>query len=224
MPLHNIFKSLSKKRINPVKTPLIIADIHEKNSLVLSELKKSEQIRLEIKHLKIADYLLGEIAIERKTVSDLISSMINKRLIQQLNQMQKYPQKLLIIEGDLNKVYKENSNISKAIRGFILSIITNYHTPIIFTKDYHDTAKYLITLAKQQLKPKNPITFHSRIPKTIKEQKQYILESFPNIGPKKAEQLIKEFKTLNNAFNASEEELEKILKSKSKDFKNILEN
>ena len=40
----------------------------------------------------------------------------------------------------------------------ILSIISNYETNIIFTRDSEDTAKYLITLAKQQLKPKTKIS------------------------------------------------------------------
>ena len=218
--LHNIFRKPKKKLI---KIPLIIADVHEKNSLVLSELHKSTQVRLQIKSLKIADYLIGNIAIERKTTSDLISSMINKRLIQQLNQMQKYNRSLLIIEGDINEILQEDNNIAKAIRGLILSISTNFQTSIIFSQDYEDTSKYLITLAKQQLKSKTPISLHSRIPKTTKEQKQYILESFPNIGPKKSEQLLKKFKTIKNTINASEEELEEILKKRAKEFKNLLE-
>jgi len=218
--LHNIFRKPRKKFI---KTPLIIADIHEKNSLVLSELHNSAQVRLQIKSLKIADYLIGNIAIERKTTSDLISSMINKRLIQQLNQMKKYKQSLLIIEGDINEILQEDNNIAKAIRGLILSISINFQTSIIFSQDYEDTAKYLITLAKQQLKSKAPISLHSRIPKTTKEQKQYILESFPNIGPKKAEQLLEKFKTIKNTINANEKELEEILKIKTKEFKELLE-
>lgn len=221
MPLYNIFK---RTRIKPKKTPLIVADIHEKNSLVISELHHSKEIRLEINSLKIGDYLLGNTIIERKTVSDLISSMINKRLIQQLNQMKKYKQQILIIEGDLNEVYQEDNNISKALRGFIISILTNHQTPIIFTKDYKDTAKYLITFAKQQLKPSTPITLHSRIPKTIPEQKQYILESFPNIGPTKAKKLLEKFETLSNTFNASKEDLEEILKKQTKEFKELLNN
>ncbi|MFH1358758.1 MAG: ERCC4 domain-containing protein [archaeon] len=223
MPIYNIFKKITTRKKPKQKTPLIVADIHEKNSLVLSELHKNPHARLEIKSLKIADYLIGNTAIERKTVSDLISSMINKRLIQQLQQMQKYPQKLLIIEGNINEVLEEDTNISKALRGFLLSIITNYQTPIIQTQDYKDTAKYLITYAKQQIKPKTLISFHSKIPKTIKQQKQYVLESFPNIGPKKAELLLKKFKTIKNTINADEEELKDILKSKTKDFKDLLE-
>ena len=39
----------------------------------------------------------------------------------------------------------------------------------------------------------------------------------------KAEKILKEFKTLSNTINATEQELEKILKNKVKDFKKILE-
>lgn len=223
MPFHNIFQKTRKKLKKSIpKTPKIFADVHEKNSLIIAELHKSTQIRLDIKPLKIADYVIGNIAIERKTVSDFINSMINKRLIQQLKQMQKYKQQLLIIEGELSSILNEDNTLSKALRGLILSLTLNYQIPIIQTQDYEDTTKYLITLAKQQVKPKTEPTLHHRIPKTIKEQKQYILESFPNIGPVKAKKLLKKFKTVKNIINASEEELKEILKSRAKGFKDLL--
>ncbi len=218
---YNIFKKTNNK-IKSIITPLIIADIHEKNSLILAELKSSAEVRLEIKSLKIADYLISDIAIERKTVSDLISSIINKRLIQQIQQLKKYNKSLLIIEGNLNEIYEKNNNISKSVRGFILSVIYNQYIPIIFSKDYLDTCKYLITLAKQLEKTKTTITLHSRIPKTIEEQKKYILEAFPKIGPKKADKLLQKFITLNKVFNASDEELNEILKNQTKEFRDIL--
>ncbi|MEK6914435.1 MAG: ERCC4 domain-containing protein [Nanoarchaeota archaeon] len=217
---YNIFRKLKKNKKN--KIPLIIADIHEKNSLVISELYKSPEISLEIKSLKIADYIIKDIAIERKTVSDLISSMINKRLIQQLKQIKIYNKSLLIIEGDLDKVIDEENNISKALRGLLISISINHKIPIIRTKDYEDTAKYLITLAKQQLKEKIEISLHSRIPKTKKEQKSYVLESFPNVGPVKAKKLIEKFNNLLNIINATEEDLKPILKKRAKEFKDLI--
>jgi Fanconi anemia group M protein len=224
MPIHNIFKKLKsrKRKTKSVKTPLIIADTHERNSLIISELHSSKQVRLEIKSLKIGDYLIGNTIIERKTVQDFISSMINKRLIQQLNQMKKYKQQLILIEGDLEKI--NDFKTPNAIRGFILSIITNYQIPIIFTQDYKDTSKYLITLAKQQLKKSITPSFHSRIPKKIKEQKQYVLESFPNIGPITAKKLLKKFKTISNTINASEEDLKEVLKSRTPPFKNLIDS
>lgn len=226
MPFQNIFSKTKQKskKSKPKIKPKIIADIHEKNSLVLAELHSNKDIELETKHLKIADYLVGKIAIERKTVQDFISSMLNKRLLQQLKHLQKYKQNLLIIEGiDEQELYSKETKLNpNAIRGFILSISLNYNVPIIMTQNYEDTANYLITLAKQQLKSKTEISFHSRIPQTIKEQKQYILEAFPNIGPIKAQNLLKKFKTLNNVLNATEEELEPFLRAKSKDFKKLL--
>ena len=219
----------SKKKSRKTKTkisPKIIADIHEKNSLVLSELHSNKQIELIVQSLKIGDYLIGNTIIERKTVSDFISSMLNKRLIVQLKQMQKYKQQILIIEGiDEQELYSTKTKLNpNAIRGFILSILTNYQIPIIFTQDYEDTANYLIILAKQQLKPKTELTLHHRIPKTIPEQKQYILESFPNIGPVKAKKLLKKFKTLTATLNASIEDLEEVLKSNAKKIKHLFEN
>ncbi|MBR9705568.1 hypothetical protein GOV14_00895 [Candidatus Pacearchaeota archaeon] len=226
--IHNIFSSKKQrgKTKQKLKTPLIIADIHEKNSLVLANLHESKQIRLDIKPLKIGDYLLGPMIIERKTVRDFIGSMLNKRLVQQLKQMKKYKQQLLIIEGtDESDLYDSEINVNpNAIRGFILSILTNFQTPIIFTQNEQDTAKYLITLARQQLKPSTPFTLHQRIPKKIKEQKQYILESFPNIGPQTASKLLKKFKTLKDIFNANEKDLEPILKSKTKQFLEIIKD
>jgi ERCC4-type nuclease len=222
--LHDIFSKKENKKKTNKPLAIIIADIHEKDSMIFSVLKNNPDIELRIQSLKIGDFQIGNMIIERKTTSDFISSMISKRLIDQLTQMQQYEQRILIIEGDFPSIYKTNKNINpNAIRGFILSILNNYKTNIIQTIDYKDTSMYLITLAKQQLKPKTDITLHSRIPKTIEEQKQYILESFPNIGPKKAELLLKEFKTLNNVFNASEDHLKVFLKNKTKDFKDILE-
>jgi len=218
--IHNIFKSKSRKT-KPKQIPLIIADVHEKNSLVIASLHKSLEISLEIKSLNIADYIIKDIAIERKTISDLISSMISRRLISQLKQMQAYKRSLLLIEGNLDMVINEENNISKALRGLLLSISTNSQTSIIRTQDHSDTSKYLITLAKQQLKSNQEISLHSKIPKTIPEQKSYILESFPDIGPTKAKQLLNKFKTVSATINASEEELEEILKNKTRDFKNL---
>lgn len=225
MPFLNPFsKKISKRKNKPKILPKIIIDIHEKNSLVPSELHSNNQITTEIKSLKIGDYLIGKTIIERKTVQDFISSMLNKRLIQQLKQMQKYKQQILMIEGiDEQELYRKDTKLNpNAIRGFIISILTNYQIPIIFTQNYEDTAQYLITLAKQQLKKPIKSSLHQRIPKSIKEQKQYILESFPNIGPAKAKKLLDKFKTLSNTLNASEEELKKILKSQTTRFRKLL--
>jgi Fanconi anemia group M protein len=196
----------------------IIADIREKNSLVIASLKELG-IEVEIKHLILADYIISnEIAVERKTINDFISSMINKRLPQQLNDLKRnYKIPLLLIEKeDHQELCKPSlhSNIHEnAVRGMILSILTGFNVPIIFTEGYEDTAKYLMLLAKHQEKGKQEISLVAkRKAFSIKDQQQIILESFPGIGPSLAKEMLKHFKSIRNIVNASLEELEKIPK------------
>lgn len=222
MPLFNIFSNKKSKSSNKVK-PQIIVDTREKNSLVLANLTNETEI--ELKQLEIGDYLIGNTIIERKTFSDFISSMISKRLLEQLIQMQKYKTRLLILEGkDFEKLDEMQSKLNpNSIRGMLLSIAIEFNTGIIFTKDSSETAKYLILLAKRQLKNPQESSFHSKKPDSKKQKLEYILESFPNIGPKNARVLLKKFKTLKNIINASQEELEEQIGKKAEAFKLVEE-
>jgi Fanconi anemia group M protein len=217
--IFNIFSKKQKKQGKEPIKPRIIADIHEKNSLVISNL--ANEAELEIKNLEIGDYLIGNIIIERKTFSDFISSMLSKRLVEQLRQMQSYESRILILEGrDFEEFEKKETKLNpNAIRGMILSISLDFKTPIIFTKDSEDTAKFLLVLAKRQLKPRAEFTFHSRKPLSKKEQKQYIIESFPGIGPKTAKALLKKFGSIKSIINSKPEELEKEIGKKAESFK-----
>ncbi|NMB66799.1 Hef nuclease, partial [Candidatus Woesearchaeota archaeon] len=130
----------------------------------------------------------------------------------------------LIIEGiEERELYNEdNKSInSNAIRGFLLSILLNYKIPILFTKNSEDTARFIEVLTKRK-KTEHSLNF-KRKGLTKEEQIEFILESFPGIGPKTAKKLLQEFKSLNNIFNASQEELTKRIGKKAEVFKIINE-
>ena len=220
MKFQNIFSASKRKNQKPVEKPRIIIDIREKQSLVASELVHLG-CEIEFKQLPIGDYVVKNAIIERKTISDFLSSMINKRLIRQLQNMQPLNKKLLIIEGiNEHELYHEESPINEnAVRGLLLSIVLNYQIPIIFTKDYEDTAKFLLVLAKKPEK-ENEIGLNDKPkPRNVKEQLQYIIEGFPGIGPKTARKLLKEFKTIKNIINTDIKELQKLIGKKSESFK-----
>jgi len=215
MTFFDIFSNKKEKTNNKNQNLKIIADNREKNSLVISELIKSN-ISIEQKQLEVADYIVNDIAIERKTFSDLQSSIINKRIFDQLNNLKQYKKRFLILEGESDLFIHEN-----AIRGFILSCSLDYETPLIFTKDESDTASYLITLAKRN--PNKEISLRPSISfKSKQEQLQYILEGFPGIGPVTAKLLIKQFSSLKSIMNATEDQLKPILKSKTQDFLRLI--
>jgi len=97
MPLFNIFKNKkSKENKSESKKPQITADIHEKDSPIFSNLIELGA-EINIMPLQVGDFLINNTIIERKTLSDFISSMLSKRLIQQLSNMQQYNKRLLII-------------------------------------------------------------------------------------------------------------------------------
>jgi Fanconi anemia group M protein len=197
--MENIF-SKEPLATNNLPQATIIIDTREKNSLIPTNLiHKGANYKFE--KLDIADYLIDNVAIERKTFQDFLSSMTSGRLMKQLIELKKYETAFLILEGFYYN-YNDYNIHENAIRGMLLKIATSFKIPIIYTQNEEDTAKMLISLARQKGKTRTePSTRPTKTFQTLNEQKQFILEGFPGIGPKKAKELIKEFKTLKAIFN-----------------------
>lgn len=90
-------------------TPRIIVDIREFRSELPSILHK-KGFRIEPVTLEVGDYVITpQMAVERKSINDLIESLANGRLYNQVNAMSrsyKYP--ILLIEFDQNKPFQLN--------------------------------------------------------------------------------------------------------------------
>ena len=192
----------------------IVADRHEKNSMVIAELV-SNGVDVDFNSLEVADFVISnEIAVERKTINDFVSSMIDKRLVNQLiNLRNNYKNPLLIIEGieeqDLYKSARFDIH-GNSIRGMILSAIMDFNVPVIFTNNCKDTADYLALLVKKQENPNKEISLNAkRKASSLSEQQQFIVEGFPGIGPALAKSLLKKFETIQAIANAEKEELKK---------------
>jgi len=226
--LHDIFqrrKIIFKEEKIEKNSPKIIIDYREKNSFVVSKLIKLG-FDVEFKALKVADYIVKDVAIERKTVNDFISSMINRRLLIQLQELQQYENRLLMIEGiDEQELYTDSEKKigihPNSVRGFLLSIVLKYKVPIIFTKNEGDTARFIYVLSKRKSKELSLNVTKKAL--NTKEQLQFIIESFPGIGPKSAKKLLEKFKSIKNIANASKNELKEILGKKGEIVKRLIE-
>jgi len=229
----------------------ILVDYREKNCLVPSNLKKLG-FEIKLQELKVADYLVNGVAVERKTISDFISSMKNKRLLNQLDELQQYLLKLLIIEGFEEQELYNDEDIqfqSEAIKETTVQQQKgkSKKTARLFLNGIHPNSirGFLLSIS---LKHKIPIIFTKNEKDTArflsviakkkptetplnvkkktlnkKERLQYILEGFPGIGPKAAKKLLKEFKSIKKIINTSQEDLKKIIGKKAEIF-NLVED
>lgn len=219
-PILDIF--LRKKSLITKPKEKVIMDYREKNSLVFSHLKNLG-LDVEVKELKVGDYVIKNVVIERKTISDFISSIINGRLLKQIEELKQFENKLLIIEGiSEQEIYTDDDSgmNANAIRGFLLSIVLKHKIPLIFTQSAEDTAKFISVISKKKAKE---IPLNAK-KKTLnkKEQLQFIIEGFPGIGPKKSKELLKKFGTVQNVINAPIEDLKKILGKKAETIIDII--
>lgn len=206
--IENIFsKNAEPKKEIQNKFPIIV-DTREKQSLVYSYLfGKNANVKFE--KLDIGDYLIGDIIIERKTFKDFQASIIDKRLTKQLIEMKKYPRSFLLLEGFLYN-FSDSIINENAIRGMILSCAFDFGIPVIYSENEEDSAKLLLVLAKRLEKPEkeNSLRF-KKTEMTFEEQKQFILEGFPGIGPTTAKALLEKYKTLEKIFSCPKEKLAK---------------
>jgi ERCC4-type nuclease len=197
----------------------IFIDYREKNCFIPILLKKLN-FEIEFRELKVGDYLVNDVIIERKSVEDFLQSMKSQRLVNQLNNLQGYEDKILLIEGiEEQELYNDENQKginANSIRGFLISILLKYRVPILFTKNQKDTAKFISVLAKRKQKESRLNVKKKSLNK--KEQIQFILEGFPGIGPNTAKKLLQQFKTIKNIINSSQEELTKIIGKKAEIF------
>ena len=206
----------------------IIADTREQNSQITKELI-NQGVKVTTKQLEVADYIIAnEIGIERKEVSDFVASIIDKRLLNQVKNLRNnFLKPLLIIEGneDIYSIRKIHPN---AIRGMLSAIALDFHVPIIYTKSQQETASLIKIIAHRAFDDKIqqiPLRLE-RKPLTTKELQEFIVESFPGIGPANAKSLLKELKSIKNIANSEIEKLksvEGIGHKKAEEIKRILE-
>ncbi len=221
MPFEDIFNKHKKVNMSD-SLGLIIVDFREKNSLVVCELVNlGVQVRFE--QLSVGDYIVGKTIVERKTFSDLISSMIDKRLSSQLSSLKEQDNKLLIVEKNENSTNFSSRIHPNAIRGLFLSSVLDYGVPIIFSQSASDTANFLLLLLKRLSKNYKTSSFRPHTSKlSDNDRLKFILEGFPSIGPVKAKALLQCFGSIKSIVNASDIELEKVLGKNYKNFSELI--
>jgi len=199
---------LEKKDVETV----VFADVREKGSLVIKEMLDMN-VKVELKTLQVADYVLSKrCAVEYKTTSDFVDSIIDGRLLVQLKDMkQNYERPLIIVEG-IEDIYSLRKVHPNAIRGMLGTIAVSYGIPILQTKTSRDTAALLQIIAKREQEDiDRPFMPHGeKKMMSVKEAQEYIVSSLPGVGGTLNKPLLKKFGSVKNIVNASEYQLREV--------------
>ncbi|MEA3297970.1 MAG: DEAD/DEAH box helicase [Chloroflexota bacterium] len=188
----------------------IFVDLRETKSGVARFLEKAG-MDLKLQNLGIGDYVVSDrVCIERKTTTDFLDSLINKRrnLLEQILRMRKeYNKPVLVIEGE--SLYGQRNVHPNVVRAVMATIAIDLSVPIIQTRDEADTASLLYVIAKREQMPnKTEINPHGKKPSaSLTEQQEYLVSAVSNIGIVTARNLLRRFKTVEKVVTASKEEL-----------------
>ena len=191
----------------PDKT--IIADDRETASGVVEYLHTRTDVHLKIQRLESGDYAIGtRMLVERKTTRDFVDTLVERDLIGQIRQMAgscEHP--VLIIEGA--DLYAQRNIAPNAIRGALAAISVRLGVSVFMTAGPEETAEMLYVLMNRERgeSSSRQSLHHHKSYRSEREQLEYILSSFPGIGPHQARILLRHFGTLSAVIQASEEEL-----------------
>ncbi len=201
----------------------VYVDSREGNSRVIRALD-TIGVNVKVNTMAVADYQVSdEVAIERKTASDFVDSIVDKRLFKQAKSMrEEFKKPILILEGD--DFYSGFIN-PNAIRGSMASIAIDYGISIIPTRNPEDTAAMIKRIAiREQQGEKRSIQIRTeRKPQNLWEQQLFIIESLPNIGPVNAKNLLEHFGSVKAVLEADEKQLREVDGIGVKTAKNIRE-
>lgn len=204
---------------------MIVVDQREDREF--DSLLLSADAQVERRQLEVGDFLCSErLVIERKTRSDFEQSIIDQRLFNQLqNMFRNFERVIVIVEGETSE-----GRISKeALLGAYSSVVADFGASLFFTRNKEKTAELIHAIARhEQLAKKQPMrVFAKRKTLTASANQRAIIEMFPMVGPKLAKALLIHFGNVENVVNASEKELmevEKMGAKKAKAMRSIIEN
>lgn len=175
----------------------VVADERERASGVPEELSKLN-VRVYFSQLPVADYVLNpEIAVERKSVRDLVSSVYDSRLFYQAAKLAaSYAKPYLLVEGDSKEVERVAKNL-KSYYGAISNITLAYGLRMLFTANPRETAIAIAELlghARAKPMTRMPAETPPRA-KSVPLQQVYAVSSLPGVGRKLAEKLLLKYGT-----------------------------
>ncbi len=190
----------------------IVVDQRELDSNIARNLSKRDGVETRLETLAVGDYVLSDrVAVERKTVSDLLDTLTGgdeRSVFEQVGDLTRhYSRGVLILEGD--DLYGERNVHPNAIRGALSSLAVDFGVSVLRTEGEGDTADLLEVIAgREQQADDREVSVHGeKQSKTLAEQQEYVVSSIADVGPVTARSLLEQFATVEAVMTARKDDL-----------------
>lgn len=182
----------------------IFADYRERE--VIDILEKMGA-KITIINLPVADFVAGNLGIERKSYSDFISSIIDGRIFEQAKALSEaFEKPIMIIEG-----YGVNRINENSFYAALASLSIKFKLSLLKTENKYETAKLIFWLAKKEFESGGTSGYKIKKKKNnLKNYQERIVASFPGISTVLSKRILEKFGSLENFFKASERDLMKV--------------
>jgi ERCC4-type nuclease len=192
-------------------TLVIRVDSRERQSPVPALLAGFPDVTLSFAALPSADYVLSDdVAVERKTASDFVASILDRRLFGQTMRMRVlFSRAIVIIEGDLAQV--PHAIDIEALRGALAFLTVREGITVLQLRDSSETAAMLRIMARHaQERAGQPVSLREPRPQIEELYAAYLVEGLPGIGPRRARMLLAHFGSPAAIMCAPAEELARV--------------
>ncbi len=183
-------------------------DVHEPMSI--REALRRYGTTVQVRALPSGDYSLGSVGIERKTISDFMSSMYSGRLGRQIRTLGKcFAAPILLIEGR-PELQRLRFNI-RSFYGYLSGLAVSKSISVLQTSGSEQSALVIHLIARRvssrNPRPRQP---YVRPARSDDEAVLRIVSSFPGIGPILSTRLLRRFGSLRRLVSASESEISSV--------------
>lgn len=193
-------------------TAKMIIDSREHSDLTTKVLDKCLELNISTEKtwLEIGDYVFGDVCIEAKSSFDFLQSVTNKRLWNQLDNMDRaFPNNYLVLHGSFEAAFRQQCEYSKSTithaqrrtllkrkyLGAIGRILLDFDCTLIESKDALQAAERICVMCKMQPHDRAIYT-----PSMIQKRKINttdlridVLSTIKGVSAKKAKTLIDEY-------------------------------
>lgn len=190
-------------------------------------------IPVKVQVLDVGDYVFGNVCIERKTLEDLLESLLDGRYYQELMKMaDTYPHNFLLVSGSLGKLIRLSQErqywtkeekrkkpkpgaITHRIIGALNDAVVDFHVNVyVFIPNTKFLVWTIVNIYKKFiLEPEGRDYSHIWDVAPYKRggnSKVAVLRGIPKIGQKGAKKLLEHFETVKAIANATIEELQDV--------------